>query len=326
MKRPCIGNHPDHRYRIIGQNRILEVLLAAMVFSFLLATACSERGEVSVLYILEELETASSIDDPEERIGRLGIFIVNHPDHRYRITAYNRILEAMAVELDDYDRALGYFNGAMERESDPHVRGMLNYTKFAHLWERDREQAVSLAGELVKGPESDYRLFLYISYYLVWDEDYGRYADLARETLSKAVGVAAGDAERNQAAALLGGLERKLGNSEKALEILEPLAGTYAADESLGDILWERGEREEAIEAYIRLAAVVPGASEEKSIDSLYALVHPDGPALDDRIWEKRIIDCKELAPQRFVDIEGKSYDLEQFRGTKLVVNIWQPT
>lgn len=326
MKRPYIGNHPDHRYRIIGQNRMFEVLLAAMVFSFLLTMACSERGEVSVLYILEELETASSIEDPEGRIGRLGIFICNHPDHRYRIVAYNRILETMAVELDDYDRALDYFNGAMERESDPRVRGMLNYTKFAQLWKMDREQAISLAGELVKGPESYYRLFLYISYYLVWDEDYERYADLARETLSKAVDTAAGDAERNQAAALLGGLEQKLGNSEKALELLEPLAGTYAADESLGDILWERGEREEALEAYIRLAATVPGARKEKSIDSLYALVHQDGPALDDRIWEKRIVDREKLAPQRFVDIEGKSYDLEQLRGTRLVVNIWQPT
>jgi len=308
MKRTCIG------------------LLATLVFSFLLATACSERSEVSALYILEELETASSIEDPEERIGRLEIFIGNHPDNRYRITAYNRIFEAMAAELDDYDRATVYFNGVMERESDPYVRGMLNYTRFAHLWKEDREQAISLAGELVKGPESYYRLFLYISYYLVWDEDYERYAGLARETLSKALDVAANDAERNQAAAILGGLEQKLGNSEKALELLEPLAGTYAADESLGDILWERDEREKALEAYVRLVAVVPGAREEKSIDSLYALVYPDGPALDDRVWEKRIIDGEELAPQRFVDIEGKSYDLERLRGSKLVVNIWQPT
>lgn len=308
MKRPYIG------------------LLAALVFSSLLLTSCSEKSEVSVLYILEELEVASSIENPEERIERLEIFIGNHPDNRYRIVAYNKIFETRAAELDDYDRALGYFNDVMKRESDPYVRGMLNYAKFAHLWKKDREQAISLVGELVKGPESYYRLFLYISYYLVWDEDYERHSDLARGTLSKAVDVAASDAERNQALSILGGLEQKLGNSEKALELLEPLAGTYSADESLGDILWERGDREQALEAYIRLVAVVPGAREEKSIDSLYALVYPDGPAFDDRIWEKRIIDGGELAPQSFVDIEGKSYDLERLKGTRLVVNIWQPT
>ena len=308
MKRPCIG------------------LLTALLFSFILTAGCFESGEVSVLYILEELETASSIEDPEERIERLEIFVGNHPDHQYRIMAHNRIFEAMAVDLADYDRAIDYFNGVMERESDPHVRGMLNYRKFAHLWKGEREQAISLAGELVKGPESYYRLFLYISYYLVWDENYELYADLGRETLSKAIDVATSDAERDQAAAILGGLEQKLGNNEKALEILEPLAGTYAADESLGDILWESGRREEALEAYIRLTATVPGALEEKSIDSLYTLVYPDGPELEKRIWEKRIIEGENLAQQSFVDIEGKRYDLERLRGTKLVVNIWQPT
>lgn len=301
-------------------------LLAALLFSFLLTTACSEKSDVSVLYVLEELEVASSIEDLEERIDRLEIFISNHPDHRYRIVAHNRIFETMAADLDDYGRALEYFNGVMERESDPHLRGMLNYRKFAHLWKKDKEGAITLAGELVDGPESYYRLFLYISYYLVWDDEYEQYADLARGTLSKAIDVAANDAERNQASAILGGLEQKLGNIEKALEILEPLAGTYAADESLGDILWEKGEREEALEAYVRLVAVVPGALEEKSIDSLYSLVYPDGPGLEERIWEKRVVDQEELAPHTFVDIEGKRYDLERLRGTKLVVNIWQPT
>jgi hypothetical protein len=308
MKRPCSG------------------LLTALILSLLLSTACSEKGEVSVLFILEELETASSIEDPEERIDRLEIFIGNHPDHRYRITAYNRMFEAMAVELDDYGRALGYFNEVMARENDPYVRGMLNYRRFAHLWKKDRDQAISLAGGLAKGPETYYRLFLYISYYLVWDDDFDRYADLARETLGRAIAVASNDAERNQAAAILGTLEQKLGNTGKALEILEPLAGNYTADESLGDILWKRGEREKALEAYIRLAAVVPGALGEKSIDSLYTLVYPDGPELDGRIWEERIVDCDELAPQRFIDIEGKSYDIARLEGKRLVVNIWQPT
>ena len=303
------------------------IRVALMLCSlFLLATACTEKGEMSALYILEELETASSIEDPEERIGRLEIFIANHPDHRCRITAHNRIFETMAADLDDYDGALAYYEGVMEQESDPHLRGMLTYRRFAHLWKHDREGAIALAKELVEGPESYYRLFLYISYYIVWDGDYRQNADLARRTLSKAIDLAGNDAERTQAAAVLGGLEMKLGNTTKALEILEPLAGAYAADESLGDILWEEGERERALEAYLRLAAVVPGAVEEKSIDSLYALVYPDGPPLEERIWKERIIDGGSLAAQSFVDIEGKRYDLERFRGMKLVINIWQPT
>jgi tetratricopeptide (TPR) repeat protein len=308
MRRPCIG------------------LLAALVISLIVVTACSEKDEVSVLYILEELETASSIEDPEERIDRLEIFIGNHPDDRYRVVAYNRIFEAMATDLDDDERALAYLEGVMGQESDPYVRGMLEYRKFTNLWKKDREGAIALAGELVEGPESYYRLFLYISYYLVWDEEYALYADLARSTLSKAIDVATNDVERDQASAILGGLEQKLGNTERALEILEPLAGIYDADESLGDMYWERGEREKAIEAYVRLAAVIPQALEEKSIDSLYALVYPDGPPIEERIWEKRIVLSDELPPQTFVDIEGKRYDLGRLRGTKLVVNIWQPT
>ena len=301
-------------------------LLAALLALSMLAAACSQRSEVPVLYVLEELEAASSIEDPEARIGRLEIFIGNNPNSRYRVVAHNRIFEAMASDLNDYGRALQYFDGVMERERDPYVRGMLNYRRFAYLWKKDREGAVRYAGELVEGPETYYRLFLYISYYLVWDDEYEDYADLARGSLSKAIDLAANDAERNQAGAVLGGLEKKLGNVEEALEILEPLAGNYDADESLGDIHWERGERDEAIEAYVRLVAAVPGAREEKSIDSLYALVYPDGPGLDERVWEKRILGSQELKNQSFVDIEGKRYDLAKLRGTVLVINIWQPT
>ncbi len=302
------------------------IAIVFVIFSLLLSASCAEKGELSTLYILEELEAASSIEDPGERIERLEIFAGNHPDNPYRIVAYGRIFETMAVDLDDYDRALGFLEGVTARESDPHARGMLQYRNFAYLWKTDRDRALSLAEELVKGPESYYRLFLYMSYYLVYDEEYREYADLARETLSKAIDVAGNDAERNQAAAVLGGLESALGDDGKALEILEPLAGTYAADETLGDIYWEMGEREKAIEAYIRLVAVVPGAREEKSIDSLYALVYPGDGKLDDLIWEERILCCDELAPQRFVDIEGRSYDLARMRGRRLVVNIWQPT
>ena len=301
-------------------------IVAALSLSLFLQASCSERDEVSPLYVLEELETASSVEDPGERIQRLEIFVDGHPESPYRTRAYDGIFDAMAVDLDDYGRALDFLDGVLGRERDPHARGMLHYTHFAHLWKRDRERAVSLAGELAEGQESYYRLFLYLSYYLVWDDEYERYADLARETLSKAIAVAANEAEQRQAAAVLGTLEWKLGGGERALEILEPLAGTYAADETLGEIYWERGEREKALEAYVRLAAAVPGARGEKSIDSLYALAHPGDTRLDDLIWERRMLCCEDLVPRRFIDIEGRAYDLARMRGKRLVINIWQPT
>lgn len=301
-------------------------IVAALALSLFLQASCSERDEVSPLYVLEELETASSVEDPGERIQRLEIFIDGHPDSPFRIKAYDGIFDAMAVDLDDYAGALDFLDGVLSREGDPHARGMLHYTHFAYLWKRDREHALSLAGELVEGQESYYRLFLYLSYHLVWDDECERYADLARETLSKAIVVAESEAEQKQAAAVLGALEWKLGDGEGALEILEPLAGTYAADEALGEIYWERGEREKALEVFIRLAAVVPGARKEKSIDSLYALVHPGDTGLDDLIWEHRMLCCEDLVPRRFIDIEGRGYDLARMRGRRLVINIWQPT
>ncbi|HER43247.1 MAG TPA: hypothetical protein ENO08_02160 [Candidatus Eisenbacteria bacterium] len=300
--------------------------IAALICFLLLPAACSERGEVSDLYILEELETASSVADPEKRIERLRIFIGNHGDHPYRIRAYTEIFETISEDLEGEGPALDFLEEAIERESDPQARGMLQYRRFTHLWERDRERAIRLAGELAEGPESYYRLFLYISYHLAGGEEGGRYAGIARRTLSKAMDAATNDAERARAAALLGGLEWKLGNEERALEILEPIAGTTAADESLGEIYWKRGEREKALEAYIRLAAAAPGVREERSIDSLYALVHPGGGGLDGLIWEKRIICCEELVPHRFVDIEGRAYDLARMKGRRLVLMVWQPT
>jgi tetratricopeptide (TPR) repeat protein len=300
-------------------------LLTLTLILSLFATGCSERREASPLYVLEELDAASAVSDPEQRIERLGIFVKNHPRHQYRKLAYGKTFETMMEDLDDPGRADRYFEEVMARETDPKIRGSFFYTKFSMLWKADKERAVELARELAEGPESSYRLFLYMAYYLIWDEDCAKNADLAERVLERAINASADGYERNQAVAVMGNLKRKLGQDDEALEILVPVAGTYAADEIIAEILWGKGRRDEALEAYIRLAAVVPGMREGVSLDSLYALVHQDTSQLDAKIWEARIVEGEALVPQRFVDIEGKSFDLADFKGTKLVVNIWQP-
>ena len=301
-------------------------LVAAAVLLSVVVTGCSDKKEISPLFLLEELEAATARSDPEERIELLEIFAANHRDHPYRAQAYSRILVVMSVELDDYDRAMEYFGELMEKETDPQIRGTLCYRRFAHLWKADSVQALSYIDELVSGQESHYRLFLYISYYLVWSEDYEKNAELAERVLGKAMESAKDGYERNQAIAVLGTLKDKMGLVDEAFEILSGAAGTPDADEVMGRILWDRGEREKAIETYIRYTAVIPGAREHLSLDSLYALVYPGSGDLDAKIWDERIIDGVELEKHSFVDIEGRAHQLGDYDDVVLVINIWQPT
>jgi tetratricopeptide (TPR) repeat protein len=307
------------------KRKCIDVLAVVALFS-LFVTGCSERRETSPLFLLEELEAASAVDDPEGRIERLEIFLKNHSDHSYRKIAYDRILDALTDDLSDPARAETYFKDVLGREEDPQIRGSVLFWKFSKLWKADKEEALSLARELVSGQETYFRLFLYMAYYLIWDEDYEKNADLAEKVLEKAVETSSDDYERRQAIAVLGGLKERLGERDEALEILEPVAGTYDADEIIARILWDKGERERALGAYIRSAAVVPGARKSSSLDSLYALVYRDTSELDAKIWEERIIDGGKLPPQSLVDIEGRRFDLADFKGVKLIVNIWQPT
>ena len=303
------------------------VSLALLAIALLvLAAGCSQEKEVSPLFILEELEAATARSDPEERIGQLEIFAANHEDHPYGVKAYERILDVMTTELDDPERAWEYFDGLMEKQEDPKVRGTLCYRRFAYLWKADKEQALLYIDELVEGPESHYRLFLYISYYLVWSDDYEQNAALAERVLDKAIASAGTEYERKQAVAVLGTLKDKLGATDEAFDILSAIAGTPDADEVMGRILWERGEREEALETYIRYTAVIPGAREHLSLDSLYALVYPGSEDLDEKIWDERMLERARLEDHEFVDIEGKSNRLGDYDDVTLVINIWQPT
>ena len=301
-------------------------LIAVTFILSIVAIGCSEKKEISPLFLLEELEAATARSDPEKRIEMLKIFAANHQDHPYRAQAYSRIIEVMAVELDDYERATEYFGELMEKETDPRIRGTLCYRRFAHLWKADPEQALSYIDELLGGQESHFRLFLYISYYLVWSDDFEKNAQLTERVLDRAIESAKDDYERDQAIAVLGTLKDKMGATDEAFEILSGVAGNPDADEVIGRILWERGEREKALETYIRYTAVIPGAREHLSLDSLYTLVYPGSGDLDTKIWDERIQGSAKLEEHRFVDIEGKAHRLGDYDDVVLVLNIWQPT
>ena len=296
------------------------------VFSIIVLTVlpgCFGGGEYSALYILEELEAASAVDDPEARLERLEIFINNHADHLYRLVAYRRAFETIAEDLKDLARAEGYFDDVLDKERDHTVRGNIYYRKFAHLWEADRERAVSLADDLLKGDETYFRLFLYMGYYLSEDEKWG---GLAEKCFLRAIDLAGNSFERYHAMALIGKHLVDNGRTEEAHGILKEAVEYPLANEPLGQILWDEGRREEALEAYIRLAAGVPSMRSDLSLDSLFALVYTVPSDLDTQIIEKRITDEGPIPDRVFVDLQGRSHRLSDYRGTKLVVNIWNPT
>ncbi len=300
--------------------RVMAVLFISALAVF---TGCFDGGEYSALYVLEELEAASAISDPDARLERLNIFIGNNSEHVYRLIGYRRAFKTIAEDLGDLQRAEKYLDDALARERDYIIRGDIYYREFAYLWEADSERAVSLAGSLLDSDERYFRLFLYMGYYLSEDEKQG---GLAENCFLRAIDLASNPFERYHAMAVLGEHLRKVGRDKEAFDILEQAVDYPYANEPLGRILWERGEREKALEAYIRYTAGVPEGRGDLALDSLYALVYPGSSGLDAEIIKRRITDEGPLGDQDFVDLEGRKYRLSDYLGTKLVVNIWNPT
>lgn len=303
------------------RKNVLTVFMFALVSMHMLA-GCSGRKEQSALYILEELETAAAVEDHETRVERLEIFINNHPDHRYRVQAYGKILKTLAGDIGDMERAEKYFDDIMKKESDPAVRGMLHYEKFVFLWEADKERALELAKAMVDGDETYYRLFLYVGYYL-----YGEDAEeLTERYFIEASSLARNSYERSQAYAVLGSYLAYKGKRDEAIEYLEKAGNNAYAKEMMGKILWEEGKKKEALESYIDYIAVIPAARESVHLDSLYALVYPGSEDLDRKIMERRIMDEGSLPTERFVDLNGRGHNFAKYKGKKLVINVWSPT
>ena len=294
------------------------VLLMILVFM-----GCMGGKEKSDLYIMEELEAASSIEITAKRIERLKIFLNNHPEHMCREFAYKKIFDTLAEDSGQPEKVMAFFDEVMGTEKDPAVRGTLYFKKFTYLWSVDSTEAVDLATSLLESDEKGFRLFVYLGF----DLDYRGRHELAGEMFRKAIDVGNGSFEKSFAGMLYGEFLSGQGKEDLALELLKKSADNVFAGKQLGKILWEKGERKNAIESYINLVAGVPGERGEVKLDSLYAIVYPDNAGeLDEKILESRIGHKTLLHGSRFVDTEGKYYNLSDYKGKKLVISAWSPT
>ena len=304
--------------------------MARTVFWFMIAAAvlvllsggCSKREPPSALYILEELEAASAVKDPAERVERFKIFIANHADHPYRFLAYAQVFEITAREMKDEARAQSYLSALLTKETDSGARGELLLDKFSYLIEQDKERALAFADTLMETERSP-RLFLYMGYYLM---DAKAAPDLAVKCFLKSADLSTKPHEKSQAMAMAGACLEEQGKQEEARRYLATATGNPEADELMGKLLWEEGKRPEALEMYIRCAARMPGARKYVKLDSLYALVYPDAKNLDEKILARRIGDEGPFPDACFVDLDGKAHDLSKLRGTKIVINVLSPT
>lgn len=301
------------------------LVIAALSVSMALAGCeCRKRGSDFPLYVLEELEAASSVENPKERIERLRIFLDNHISHPYRSLAVARLGEACFEAHEDPSRAVQELHSHLVRETDPAARAQLILAHFEYLLEHDRASALTLADTIGRS-ERFAHLFMMIGYYLM---DSKQDADAAVAAFSRAAELARGTPAAAQAMAMSGQVLIKSGRTEEALAWLEAssAAGNPQADRMLGDINWSENRRSEAIERYISCVASMPGARSEIDLDSLYNLLYPADSKLEERIRSKRIVDGGPFPALVFTDIEGKRYDIERLRGTKLVFYALSPT
>jgi tetratricopeptide (TPR) repeat protein len=301
--------------------RSKQLVLAAFVALVVIA-GCARKEHPSALYVLQELETASAVKNPEERIERLNIFVRNHANSPYRILAYRRVFDAMMGDLKDEAGASRYLAEALAKETDESVRGDLLYAKFSHLYESNKGAALTLADSLLS-VESAPRLFLYMGYDLM---DCKERPELAERCFLKSADLTPLPILRSQAVAMAGVYLESIGKKDEARKYLAAAAGNPEADMTMGKLLWEEGEKDRALDTYIRCAARMPGAREWVKLDSLYAIVHASAGNLDERIASLRIVDEGPLPEARFVDINGESHDLSMLKGTKIVINALSPT
>lgn len=297
-------------------------LMLALVVIALLAGGCGRREGTSALFILEELEAASAVKDPSERVERLSIFIGNHPDQPYRFVAYGRMLETLGTEMKDEAGMEACLAEALRVETDAAARGELLLGKFIHLMEKGNAAAAAFADSLIPTERSP-RLFLIMGYYLM-DPKADR--DLAVKCFLRSADLSTGQYEKAQAIAMAGAVLEEQGKRDEAKRYLAMADGNPEADLLMGKLLWEEGNRKGAIDAYVACAARMPGARAEVRLDSLYALVDPGAKDLDELIMARRIGDEGPMPEGIFVDLDGKSYDLSKLKGTKIVLYALSPT
>lgn len=303
------------------KRRTMLSLLAAALLGSAVAS-CNGTGTTPDLFVLEELETASAVEDPAGRVERLETFLAGNGTHHWRTLAVRRIYETMAGELGDRDGAEAFLKSFLAGETDPGVRGRVLYRRFAWLWRNDPERARAEAIDLLDADERDFRLFLYLGWYLSGpDEPPGPAERLFRAALERATH----EMDRRIVLGALGEFLAGRGRSEEAIPLLREAGGADAA-ETLGRLLLDRGEREEAIDLFVIAAAGVPASRARTKLDSLYTVVHPGRDDLEDRIMARRIVDGPPLAPAAFDDLDGRRRRLGGRGETAQVIVAWSPT
>jgi hypothetical protein len=229
----------------------------------------------------------------------------------------------MAADKGDIEGARAFYDKVMETEGDPAVRGQLLFAKFAYFWGTDSLESVEIAREALGSDERDFRTLMYMAYYLMGAEGQEGIADSIFRHL---IDVTRDELKKNHARTVYGEFLEKDNRGEEALEVLGKASAYTFANEPLGRIMWEKGEREKALDSYIRLAAGAPGYRKYIGLDSLYATVHPEPNDLDKRIAAARIFDGRLLPDREFVDIHGARHSIEGYRGGKMVILAFSPT
>ena len=304
--------------RVPGEKTRALFFLFVLCFLF----SCSGREGPSSLYVLEELEKASSIEDPSERLERLKIFINNNSQHPFRVEAYRRVLETTIKDMKDWDSANGFIDELLLREKEPWIRGEILFEKFSYLDDQDSIKAFAFVEDLLED-EHYPRMFFYLGYMV------GRHQGaegLAKRCYEKAIELCRRRIEKAQITSFFGSYLMKIGEKDRAIELLKEASGYPTADAILANEFWSQGKKEEAIKYYIRYAAVMPGARKYVKLDSLYAVVFGDTSGLDRELFRRRLIDDGLLPDKMFYDMEGRRHRLSDYKGQKLVIYAWSPT
>ncbi len=305
--------------------KIILLAAAAVLITGMLPSCSGERNTTSTsdLYLLEELETARSVEDVDKKIERLEIFVANNAAHPYRVLAWESILEAMAIGRGDVEGAFAYYDALLEEEKDPAIRGKLLFARFEFLWETDSLQSVEIAKDVLESDETDFRLLMYLAYYLMDAEGHEEVADAV---FSRLIEVTGDEHRKNHARTVYAEFLEAAGRGDDSAEVLE-LASSYTfATAPAGRRLWEEERREEALERYIYLAAGAPGYRKYIKLDSLYAIVYPDANDLETKIAALRIVDGMQIPDREFVDIRGMRHSIYGYRGSKMVITAFSPT
>lgn len=294
-------------------------IIIGLIFS---CHGCAGDNPGNDIYVMEELEAASSVEDPERRLERLRMFLESYPGHYCRKFAYRRIFRTLAVELGREEKAFNFINRVEEKENDTEVLSDLYYSGFSYLMDVDSARAVRYAENILREKDISFRKTLYFGF----DLNHAGISDMAASMYRKGLGKAENSTERDFAGMILGEALNRSGREDSALAVLMNSAGNPFSGRYIGEILWKRGRRKEALQYYIALAAGVPRMRERVKLDSLYALVYPEEAGdLDGKILRERIGERKLLHDGEFMGIHGRTYALSSFRGRKLVIGAWSP-